>query len=84
MLFDGHSHYVMQVKLNPKDPNPFASASVDHSVKVWNLTSLVPNYTLEGHEKGVNCVDYYNGEDKPYLVTGKDDKYVKIWDYKSK
>ena len=33
------------------------------------------NFTLEGHEKGVNCLDYYTGGDKPYLVTGSDDKY---------
>lgn len=84
MLFEGHSHYVMQVKFNPKDPNTFASASLDHTVKVWNLSSPVPNFTLEGHEKGVNCVDYYNGGDKPYIVTGGDDKVVKIWDYQTK
>lgn len=84
MLFEGHSHYVMQVKFNPKDPNTFASASLDHTVKVWNLSSPVPNFTLEGHEKGVNCVDYYNGGDKPYIVTGGDDKFVKIWDYQTK
>lgn len=84
MMFEGHSHYVMQVKFNPKDPNTFASASLDHTVKVWNLSSPVPNFTLEGHEKGVNCVDYYNGGDKPYLVTGGDDKCVRIWDYQTK
>lgn len=84
MTFEGHSHYVMQVKFNPKDPNTFASASLDHTVKVWNLTSPIPNFTLEGHDKGVNCVDYYNGGDKPYLVTGGDDKTVRIWDYQTK
>lgn len=21
----------------------------------------MPNFTLEGHEKGVNCVDYFGG-----------------------
>lgn len=84
VIFEGHSHYVMQVKFNPKDPNTFASASLDHTVKVWNLSSQVPNFTLEGHEKGVNCVDYYNGGDKPYLVTGGDDKTVRIWDYQTK
>ncbi len=84
MTFEGHSHYVMQVKFNPKDPNTFASASLDHTVKVWNLSSPIPNFTLEGHDKGVNCVDYYNGGDKPYLVTGGDDKTVRIWDYQTK
>eukprot|EP00168_Porphyra_purpurea_P014283 TRINITY_DN4077_c0_g1_i10.p1 TRINITY_DN4077_c0_g1~~TRINITY_DN4077_c0_g1_i10.p1 ORF type:complete len:771 (+),score=257.16 TRINITY_DN4077_c0_g1_i10:209-2314(+) len=83
-VLEGHSHYIMQVKFNPKDPNTFATASLDHTVKVWSLSSPVPNYTLEGHEKGVNSVDYYSGGDKPYLVTGSDDKSVKIWDYQTK
>merc|ERR1712106_330177 len=40
--------------------------------------------TLEGHEKGVNCVDYYMGGDKPYLISGADDRMVKVWDYQNK
>ena len=60
-VFEGHTHYVMQIAINPKDNNQFASASLDKTVKVWNLGSSVPNYTLEGHDKGVNCVAYYYG-----------------------
>ena len=33
-IFEGHSHYVMQVVFNPKDTNTFASASLDRSIKV--------------------------------------------------
>ncbi len=33
-MFEGHSHYVMQVVFNPKDTNTFASASLDRTVKV--------------------------------------------------
>ena len=80
-VFEGHTHYVMEVRVNPKDNNTFASASLDKTVKVWQLGSAQPNFTLEGHEKGVNCVDYYNGGDKPYLISGADDRLVKIWDY---
>lgn len=49
--------------------------------QVWQLGSRTPNFTLEGHHKGVNSVDYYSGGDKPYLVSGADDHLVKIWDY---
>jgi len=83
-VFEGHTHYVMEVKINPKDNNTFASASLDKTVKVWQLGSATPNFTLEGHDKGVNCVDYYHGGDKPYLISGADDRYVKIWDYQNK
>ena len=50
-----------QVSFNPKDTNTFASASLDRTVKVWSLGQPMPNFTLEGHEKGVNCVDYFTG-----------------------
>lgn len=83
-VFEGHSHYVMQIMINPKDNNTFASASLDRTVKVWQLGSPAPNFTLEGHEKGVNCVDYYHAGDKPYLISGADDRLVKIWDYQNK
>nr|ACD37566.1 beta prime coatomer protein complex subunit [Philodina roseola] len=82
--FEGHIHYVMQIVINPKDNNTFASASLDRTVKVWQLGSSQANFTLEGHEKGVNCIDYYPGGDKPYLASGGDDRLVKIWDYQNK
>ncbi len=60
----------MHVIFNPKDTNTFASASLDRSIKVilamqiltvqvWQLGATVPNFTLAGHEKGVNCIDYF-------------------------
>jgi len=75
MTFEGHVHYVMHVAFNPKDNNTFASASMDRTIKVWSLGSSTANYTLEGHLKGVNSVEYYEGSDKPYLISGADDKY---------
>ncbi|VDP06448.1 unnamed protein product [Soboliphyme baturini] len=82
--FEGHSHYVMQLVINPKDTNTFATACLDRSIKVWQLGSSQAKFTLEGHEKGVNCVDFYHGGDKPYLISGADDHLVKIWDYQNK
>ncbi|GER44990.1 coatomer [Striga asiatica] len=83
-IFEGHSHYVMQVTFNPKDTNTFASASLDRTIKIWNLGSPDPNFTLDAHLKGVNCVDYFTGGDKPYLITGSDDHTAKVWDYQTK
>ena len=74
----------MQVKFNPKDTNTFASASLDRTIKVWGLNSPTPHYTLEGHERGVNCIDYYPSGDKPYILSGADDQLVKVWDYQTK
>ncbi|KAJ6808352.1 coatomer subunit beta'-1-like isoform X2 [Iris pallida] len=83
-IFEGHSHYVMQVTFNPKDTNTFASASLDRTIKIWNLGSPDPNFTLDAHLKGVNCVDYFTGGDRPYLITGSDDHTAKVWDYQTK
>ncbi|KAH7373640.1 hypothetical protein KP509_17G066500 [Ceratopteris richardii] len=74
----------MQVAFNPKDTNTFASASLDRTIKIWNLGSPEPNFTLDAHMKGLNCVDYFTGGDKPYLVTGSDDHTAKVWDYQTK
>lgn len=29
-------------------------------------------------------MDYYHGGDKPYIISGADDRLVKIWDYQNK
>ncbi|ETW83757.1 hypothetical protein HETIRDRAFT_415508 [Heterobasidion irregulare TC 32-1] len=82
--YEGHTHYIMNIAVNPKDANTFASACLDRTVKIWSLGSSVPNFTMEAHDKGVNYVEFYPGADKPYLVTTGDDKTVKVWDYLSK
>ena len=69
---------------NPKDTSTFASASLDRTIKVWSISQPTPNFTLEGHEKGVNAVDYLTGGDRPYLVSGADDRTAKVWDYQTK
>lgn len=33
-VFEGHTHYVMQIVINPKDNNQFASTSLDRTIKV--------------------------------------------------
>jgi coatomer subunit beta' len=33
------------------------------------------NYSLAGHQQGVNSVEYFRG-DKPYLISGGDDRFI--------
>ena len=75
----------MNISINPKDTNTFATACLDRTVKVWSISSPTPNFSFDAHEKGgVNFVEYYHGNDKPYMITTGDDKTIKIWDYLSK
>ena len=43
-VFEGHTHYVMQIVFNPKDNNTFASASLDRTVKVTNFWSQLHRF----------------------------------------
>lgn len=54
--YEDHEHYIMQIVLNPKDPNTFASASLDKTIKIWGVstTTTTANYSLTGHTAGVN------------------------------
>lgn len=65
---------MMQVKFNPKDSNTFASCSLDNTIKVWGLNASSPYFSLNEHKMGVNCIDYSSANDKPYLISGSDDK----------
>ena len=41
MLYEGHGHYVMMIKVNPRDHTTFATASLDRT----GIFSLYPHYT---------------------------------------
>lgn len=50
----------------PSLPSLSPSPPPSHSlyIKVWGLTAGSPHFSLEGvggHERGVNCIDYYPG-----------------------
>lgn len=85
-LYDDHTHYVMQLAINPKDTNMFASASLDKSIKIWTISTSksAANFSLIGHESGVNCIDFCNDTERSHLVSGGDDFNVKVWDYQTK
>ncbi|OHT09924.1 Coatomer subunit beta'-3 [Tritrichomonas foetus] len=82
--YDGHQHFIMDIKLNPKDPSTFATASLDTTIKFWGLTTSPPRFTLSGHKSGVNCIEFFPGSDRPYIASGSDDCTICIWDYQTK
>lgn len=82
-IWTEHRHFVMDIKFNPHEEGLFASASLDGSIKLWNIKSSNSNGTLKGHKSGVNAIDYYSG-DRPLLLSGGDDYQIIIWDLSSK
>jgi WD40 repeat protein len=49
--------HTLGLMLNPPPPHTHTHPTL----QVWSLGQPMPNFTLEGHEKGVNCVDYFTG-----------------------
>ncbi|KAF7078224.1 hypothetical protein CFC21_082698 [Triticum aestivum] len=49
----------------------------DYYIPIWSIGSPDPNFTLDGHSKGVNRVDYFTGGDRPFFITGSDDQTAK-------
>jgi coatomer subunit beta' len=45
--FEDHQHYVMTIAVNPRDPNTFASASMDKLIKV-----RCPGFLVTDHRYG--------------------------------
>jgi G protein beta subunit-like protein len=55
-----------------------ATASADHTVKLWNTKKFKVSKVLEGHQRWVwDCVF---SADSAYLVTGSSDQVAKLWD----
>ncbi|CAL4995413.1 unnamed protein product [Urochloa decumbens] len=65
--FDGHAGSgVLQLRLNQRDPNTFASVDTDDTAKVWNIHSSRPITTLVGS----SSVDFlFNDSHRDFLVT---------------
>ncbi len=82
--YEEHKNFVMKIAINQKDLNMFASASMDHKVKIWSFSGSNSHLTIDAHSKGATVVDFCPLNDKPYLATGSDDKTIKIWDYTNK
>lgn len=83
LVFEEHKHFVMDVKFQSLTEDVFASASLDGTVKLWNINSKISNCTLKGHKAGVNCIEFSRGA-RPILASGGDDFWVIIWDLSSR
>jgi G protein beta subunit-like protein len=82
--FKAHNRYILRCIISP-DVKQICTASADHSVKLWDISSLDENNrevlltdTLEGHKRWVWDCAY--SSDSAYLVTASSDLTARLWD----
>jgi WD40 repeat protein len=77
LTFKGHADWVTSVAFSP-DGKWIASASNDHTLKVWNAKTGREMVTLKGHTKPVTQLTI--SPDGQRLASSSDDGTVKVWD----
>ena len=75
--FDSHSQAIWSVDWHTLAPF-LATASLDRTVKVWDLNSLRCRSILRGHCDSVNSVEFLINSN--ILLTSSADKTIGLWD----
>ncbi|HLA45071.1 MAG TPA: WD40 repeat domain-containing protein, partial [Aggregatilineales bacterium] len=73
----GHRDPVRALILTP-DQNRIVSASGDHTLRIWGLTSGISHSTLHGHTGAVNTVVI--SPDGQLIFSGGEDGVIRCWD----
>ncbi|KFH70773.1 hypothetical protein MVEG_03621 [Podila verticillata NRRL 6337] len=80
----GHRAAVNAVQFSPESSETIymghqrvvVSASGDRSVKIWSFETGECLRTLEGHTRGIACIQFEGN----IIISGSSDKSIKIWD----
>ncbi|MGD0699403.1 MAG: CHAT domain-containing protein [Trebonia sp.] len=72
----GHTSYVTGVAFSP-DGSLLATASGDHTARLWNTGTGAPVRTLTGHEAGVTGVAF--SPDGSLVATVSGDRTARLW-----
>lgn len=74
----GHQDWITHLAWSPREATHLASASWDHSVKVWDVATREPIVTLTGHSAPVIAVNW--SPDGRTLATRSADGTFRLWD----
>lgn len=71
----GHTRSVRSI-CQIGNTNYIATASFDHTIKIWDISKRTLVQSLEGHNSSVINVIYHSDG---YLISSSNDKTIKIW-----
>jgi len=75
-LFSSHKKWVSAVMFHPTKPNYFISGSYDCTVKLWDIRSTTPLYTIPAHNDKVLALSWFNDQE---FITGGADSLLKTY-----
>ena len=75
---EDHTNSVDALTANPTNMAQYASASHDHTIKLWDANTHSCIKTLQGHSDGIWNLNYL--QDGKRLISASVDGSVKFWD----
>jgi len=72
----GHHHFVQDIRIS-SDGQYVISASWDHTLRLWNISTGETTRQFRGHKKDVLSVAF--SSDNRQIITGSRDKSIKLW-----
>ncbi|MGA1871831.1 MAG: DUF4062 domain-containing protein [bacterium] len=79
-IFEGHKNWVNSIAITP-DAKLCVSASLDRTLRVWDITTGQCLNILEGHTESVECLSLT--PDGCLVISGSRDKTIRLWETKT-